>query len=258
MAMFTAYFDASGNAREQPFVVVAGYLANYLQWRAFEDMWTRVHIEFNVEPPFHMSDLVEATRYPLSYANQKNARRDYIELAKDPKKARDFLLKIVLAQVTIVNCSITAIVPMDVYNGVSSLLDLRKVVPPYALGARMCLAQVNQWEREFDVKEPVECIFEEGDFEQGKFTDLMVGDGAPAPIYKKKSEYAGLQGADQYAWERAYFSKNVEGTDLPARGSFDLLVDTIPKLHMEATTASLIHLCHARKIDPKTGVQHDK
>jgi hypothetical protein len=203
-----------------------------------------------------MSDFVAATTNP-KYAAQTNARHDYVALAKDQDKAKEFLFKLTIIEVTYVNCSITAIVPMSVYNGVSSLLELREVVPPYALGARMCLAQINLWERHFDVKEPVECIFEEGDFEQGKFTNMMVDAGAPAPIYKKGKQFAGLQAADHYAWERAVFARSIQGPDIPARESFDYLVDSIPKMHLEATTAQLIHLCHLKGIDPRTGVQHD-
>lgn len=185
MAMFTAYFDASGDALKQPYVVVSGYIANYLQWKSYENMWTRIHDDHGVKKPFHMAEFVSALSNP-KYAQQKNARPDYIAISQDPKKARSFLLELCITQATYVNCVVTCVVPMDVYNGVSLLLDLRTVIPPYALGARMCIERVHGWERMFSVVEPVECIFEEGDFEQGKFTELMVKEGWAKPIYKKK------------------------------------------------------------------------
>ena len=39
MALFTAYFDATGNAKDQPFVVVSGYIASVHQWRMFNGAW---------------------------------------------------------------------------------------------------------------------------------------------------------------------------------------------------------------------------
>jgi Protein of unknown function (DUF3800) len=260
LASFTAYFDASGNALDQPFLIVAGYIANYLQWKNLESMWTQIHEKNKVDLPFHMAEFVAATQNPSRYASQTKARADYVALGNDPERAERFLAGLVLTQISSVNCSVTSIVPMSIYNDISSLLDLRQVIPPYALGARMCLGQVNQWEKMFDMHEPVECIFEEGDFEQGKFTDLMISAGAPLPIYKPKSKYAGLQAADMYAWERAAYEKHK--TRLPddpsPREAFNFLIGGVPTMHIQTTQSQLIHLCHINGIDPKTGVKHDK
>jgi hypothetical protein len=79
------------------------------------------------------------------------------------------------------------------------------------------------------------------------------------PIYKKKKDYAGLQGADHYAWEQSYFSKREQmGIPTPHRNTLKLLLKAIPKLHVPTTTATLIDLCHEKGIDPRTGVKHDK
>jgi hypothetical protein len=34
-----------------------------------------------------------------------------------------------------------------------------------------------------------------------------------------------------------------------------MLVDAIPKLHMETTLAQLMNVCHIMQIDPRTGVK---
>jgi hypothetical protein len=171
MAMFSAYFDCSGNAIEQPFVVVSGYIANFYQWKLFESSWEQIHKEHGVDLPFHMADFMSAHTNPR-YQLQKNARQDYVKLAKDIDKSTKFFKQLCTAQLGLTNCGISCIVKMSVYEEISSLLDLRKVVPPYALAARMCMERIHRWEDEFDVQDvPVECIFEEGDFEQGKFTE---------------------------------------------------------------------------------------
>jgi hypothetical protein len=253
--MFRAYFDAAGNALDQPFMVVSGYIANVYQWRMFEGAWSGVHDEFGLKTPFHMVEFIAAQANP-QYESQKNSRKDYVAIAKDPKAAENFLNRLCMCQVGIVNCAVSCILPMEIYKGVSSLLDLRKVVPPYALAARMCIERVHRWEQEFHAEEPVECIFEEGDFEQGKFTDLMVSEGMGVPIYGKKEDYAGLQAADHYAWEQFFFLKReLLGTHRQARNSFKLLLNAIPKLHVGPTTATLINLCQAKGIDAATGIR---
>jgi hypothetical protein len=254
MAMFSAYFDASGTP-EESYVVVSGYIANFFQWTLIESSWRSTHDAYGVSTPFHASDLMAAISNP-GYKNQSSARKDYVQLASDPPKAKDFLRDISTLELTMVNCAVTTIVPMDVYKGVSELLDLRQVIPPYALAARTCIDLVRHWEKTFNVGEPVECIFEEGDFEQGKFTSLMVDEGMPLPIYKKKIDYAGLQAADHHAWERAFFMK--KPGDAASRTWLRLLVGSIPKLHIQTTTATLIGLCHLKNIDPLTGIKRDK
>jgi len=257
MALFTAYVDASGNAQDQPFVVVSGYIANFLQWKLFEGSWSEAHRKHDVEMPFHMTAFIEATTHPQSYALQKNARPDYVALAKYPKKAESFLWHLCRVQEGMVNCGFSCIVEMGVYRQVNANFDLRSAIPPYALGARTCLALIHGWEANFDVQEPVECIFEKGDFEQGKFTELLRSEGYPyEPIYKPKAEYAGLQAADMYAWEQANCKKKeLRGEELPYRDTFNSLLINIPKLHGIVTEKSLLSLCREKGIDPRTGVK---
>ncbi len=249
MALFSAYFDASGNAIEQPFVVVSGYIANFQQWKLLEDCWKNTHAKYGVSLPFHAADLAAAISNP-NYKGQHNARQDYVALANDPDRANEFFFEISVLQVTFVHCAITVIVPMDIYREVDSLLELRQKVPPYALAARTCIEMVREWEERFDVPEPVECIFEEGDFEQGKFTTLMVDEGMALPIYKKKADFAGLQGADHYAWERNFSLKKQQwtSTQVPLRVPFVMQLAAIPKRHLQSTTAHLINVCHLKGI----------
>ncbi len=256
MAMFTAYFDASGNA-EQPesFVIVSGYIANYLQWRAFEVTWAAIHSQFGVKTPFHMTTFMAALSNPDRYASQRDARADYVALAKDSPKAQEFFKQICLAQLSMIICGVSCIVDMRTYEGMSLLLDLRDKIPPYALAARTCVAQVHQWESHFSIQEPVECIFERGDLEQDKFTDLVRRDGGDPPIYKDKKDYAGLQAADHYAWEQFhYMKKSRTGSYIPAREPLKFLLNLIPCIHAQVTQESILHICHDRGIDPKTGI----
>jgi hypothetical protein len=251
MAMFTAYFDASGNAKDQPLVIVSGYIANHFQWRNFEDLWDRIHVDYGVSKPFHMAEFMAARRSP-AYRHQKNARPDYVALAGDEKEADRFLRNLVWAQAMSVLCSISCIVPMSLYAEVDSVLELREVVPPYALGARMCIQRLHRWEDDYKIREPVEYIFESGDFEQGKFTELMIAEGEAVPIYKKKDDFAGLQGADHYAWEEFNFLKRHTVNELQnATPTLGMLLQSIPKLHTSPTIQGLIDICHIKGIDAR-------
>jgi hypothetical protein len=150
------------------------------------------------------------------------------------------------------HCGISCIVDMDIYRQADSSYDLRQVIPPYALGARMCIQRVQQWGQAYGVKDRPELIFEEGDFEQGKFTQLMVDEGEPLPIYKKKTDFAGLQAADQYAWEQTYFLKEYKnGPVNTAREMFAWVLNGVPRLHVHAPLDFLINLCHAKGIERK-------
>jgi hypothetical protein len=100
-------------------------------------------------------------------------------------------------------------------------------------------------------------IFEKGDLEQDKFTKLVRAEGGPDPIYRDKKDFAALQAADHYAWEQFTFLKQESrGQPFLPRGAFKFLLNVIPKLHITVTQAGLINLCHAKHIDPRTGVQH--
>jgi hypothetical protein len=251
LTLFTAYFDASGDGRKHPFTIVSGYIANYLQWKMFEHAWEDIHKQFNVELPFHMAEFIAALEQP-KYSLQSNARADYVTIAKDQEKAKEFLHQLAFIELTKVSCGISCIVNMNLYNEVDSVLDLQSVVPPYALGARMCIERVRQWQEYFNInkKYEVENIFESGDFGQGKFTELMVDEGQPEPIYKKKKDFAGLQGADHYAWEQFCFLRDTitKPDSLTQRWSFHMLLNAIPKLHTQPTLGILIDLCHRKGI----------
>ncbi len=255
MAMFTAYFDASGEER-QPFIVVSGFVANFQQWQMLELAWKGVHEEYEADLPFHAAEFMAAYQTPERYAAQSKARADYVRLSQSPKKANEFIQKLAMAEVSTMHCGISCMVPMDVYNDISSLLPLNEVVPPYALGARMCIERLRQWREMFAIPESVEYIFEHGDFGQAKFTDLMEVEGEAIPIYKRKDEFAGLQAADHYAWEQFNVRKrHRQNASFVPNETVSWLIWGIPKLHTEPTRELLIKLCRAKGIDPRTGVK---
>jgi len=199
-----------------------------------------------------MAEFIAATTNQ-KYKDQSNARKDYVEIAKDSRKCTAFLRGLVLAQATFVNCAVTAVVRMNVYAEMDKYVQLREAIPPFAFGARYCVERVRKWERMFEIREPVEMIFEEGDLGHVEFSRLMVGEDSALPIYKKKDDFFGLQAADQYAWEIATRLKDEEkekqlNREFDARIELKLLYDAIPHLHIEPTIESLAAVANQRGI----------
>jgi len=250
MALFTAFFDASGDAQKHPVVIVAGFIANLQQWGMFDHLWKRAHSEAGAELPFHAADFVSACNNP-KYADQRNARADYVRLASNPKEADLFIRHLATSIVTCVHCGISSVVPLELYQQINSVLDIRAVVPPYALAARMAIEKLHQWENQFMIGEPAEYIFESGDFEQGKFTQLMIDEGQQVPIYKPKKEFCGLQASDFYAWEQFNAFTKHGREDYAPRESGSRLIWGVPKLTVTTTLDKLIYLCEKKGIKPR-------
>lgn len=123
--------------------------------------------------------------------------------------------------------------------------------PPYALGARSCVAVLQKWQKEFGLEFPIECVFEDGDFGRGKFIDLMRVERISAPIFKDKIDFPGLQAADHIAWEQSNFLKKEKvGKHLPRRESFGRLL-SIPHVHLQTTLESLLDVAEKKGIPIK-------
>jgi hypothetical protein len=79
----------------------------------------------------------------------------------------------------------------------------------------------------------------------------MAKEGLPLPIYKQKNDFAGLQAADQYAWEQTFalkeHKKGLYRTKEP-RDLFGWLLQGIPKLHVHAPLSFLVKLCEEKGI----------
>jgi hypothetical protein len=129
---------------------------------------------------------------------------------------------------------------------------LQTMLPAYALGARVCVSIIEKWQQEYGINHPVECIFEDGDFAKGKFMDLMRVERMPAPIFKDKKDFPGLQAADHIAWEISNHFKKERAAKQPVsvRESFRRLL-AIPHIHLPETLASLLEVCEKKGIKIK-------
>ena len=234
VSFYTAYYDASGAPGDSKFVVVSGFVANFMQWKAFENGWDDIHQKHGVSRPFHMTEFM-ARHQPGNEGSQ------YRKWASDSVEATEFLVQ--LGRMVQLCCLVgfSAIVSMDIYKDVSTAFPLETIVPPYALGARMCIASMHTWQMNHGMSEwDIESIFEKGDLGQSQFKYLMEVEGMEAPIFKKKDDYAGLQAADLMGWEQSFFLKReLRNEHIPPRPPFAWLLN-VPHVHTVVTKEMLI------------------
>jgi hypothetical protein len=236
---FTAYFDASGHPSDQPFVVVAGYVANFLQWQGFNKAWEHFHVKAGVSLPFHMTDFMA------------RKREDYKKWAKDDPDADQFLANLCTVPQIYALLNVSCIVDMGIYREIDEIFQLQTMIPAFALGARVCVSAIEAWKKQHSIEYPIECIFEDGDFGRGKFIDLMRVERMPAPIFKDKADCPGLQGADHLAWEIGNYMKKERMHQKQQVGEYFSRLLAIPHIHLTADLAALLDLCERKGIPIK-------
>jgi len=241
MPAFTAYFDASGHPSDQPFVVVSGYVANFLQWQVFNGNWAATHKRFDVRLPFHTTDFM-------------HGNKPYDKWERGSAEANAFLTSLCIAQQMSILVSISCIVDMGDFRGINEVLQMDTILPAFALGARYCVELLELWQKNHEIGYPIECIFEDGDFGKGKFMELMRVERMPSPIFKDKKDFPGLQAADHLAWEQANQLKRERkaGTSLPCSESFSRLLG-IPHIHRSTTLGSLLDIAEKKGVPIRRG-----
>lgn len=238
---YSAFFDAGGHPSDQPFVVVSGYVANFMQWQLFNGNWIEAHRKFDVSLPFHATDFM-------------HGKKQYDKWEKGGKEAALFLESLCVAQQMSMLVSISCIVDMGSFQGINEVLQMDTILPAFALGARHCVELLEMWQKNHEIQYPIECIFEDGDFGKGKFMDLMRVERMPAPIFKDKMDFPGLQAADHLAWEQGNQLKRERkaGTSLPCSESFSRLL-AIPRIHRMTTLASLLDAAEKKGVPIRRG-----
>jgi hypothetical protein len=241
LSAYTGYFDASGHPSDQPFVVVAGYVANVHQWKFFNRMWEKVHHEYGIDLPFHATDF---------YARAKQYQ--HLPPGNDSGIPHDFITTLASTQQIYTLLHVSCIVDMGIYNDIADVFMIQTMVPAFALGARVCVELVQNWQKDFGIEHPIECIFEDGDFGKGKFIDLMRVERMPAPIFKDKCDFPGLQAADHIAWESGSHLKRERAAGGPVKRTHPFTQQlAIPHLHIQATLANLLEVCERKGIPIK-------
>jgi hypothetical protein len=125
---FALYLDDGGHPDDQPFLVVAGYVATESQWLAFEPEWRDTLARFKLGTEFHMTDFMrQHHRYTALKVDQ---------------------ILGTLAAVAKVNTlrPFACAIDISAYKRVNDELALEECHgAPYALTARSLARELNLW-----------------------------------------------------------------------------------------------------------------
>jgi hypothetical protein len=200
LAMFTAYFDASGSEAGQPVLAVAGFLASAEAWCDFEKQWLARLSDDDLEY-FHTTEFNSSTgQFQIGW-KENSERRD--RLIRD------------LVQIIQANAG-RKFGEVIVNNTLLSTMPEREreywKLGAYSLAGRTCAAKVRLWAKSQNLRSVPELVFEDGDKGKGMLTKILERDGFATPIFKPKRDRMDdtgmviraavpLQAADLFAYE---------------------------------------------------------
>jgi Protein of unknown function (DUF3800) len=206
----SAYFDASGHPSHSKFLVVSGLIASVDQWILWKKQWDAILLSEKVKA-FHAADCNAAKREFLGW---DEIRIDW------------FLRRLAATMQGFCKFSISNIINLADYRKLDKKYPLTEGLPPYALSARACMAEINRWKKIFSPDSPVEIFFDQGEFQRGKFIERMRHDGLPDPIFRDHREVVAIQAADFLAWEEHYELKRLQARPNDAiRPVFQMLLE---------------------------------
>jgi hypothetical protein len=182
MTEFAFYLDDGGHPNDQPFLVVAGYVASDSQWLAFEAHWKAALDRFKLGNAFHMTDFMRQRYTPL--------RRDQI-LGE-------------LARITKSNTLHPFVCALDIaaYKRVNEEFAFEECHgAPFALTFRSLMRAIHLWERHnLTDGDHSSTFIEQGTKHYGDLEQVCKRDKVPIPNRVPK-EMPQVQPSDILAWE---------------------------------------------------------
>ena len=205
MAMFTAYFDASGKPHDPTVFLVSGFVSSERKWLRFEDEWAAFLKEWGIRGTFHTTDYIKAqmgTHYEQFHGN--DPLRDEFE-RRAVKVIRRGIRKPV-------SCGLL----LEDYRRVLAEYRLPDAFGhfrhPYSLCAIHCTLAVVFWgDRRMKSNDLLEFIYEDGDDDKGFFIKEFKKINGEPPIFRTKDKHPQFQAADILAWRHARLLKITKG-----------------------------------------------
>jgi hypothetical protein len=209
MAMFTAYFDASG-APDDPNVhnlTVAGFVASTDQWIIFDRRWKKVLKKYGVTA-LHMKE----------FAHSKG---EFEGWDKEPKKKRRplFIGELVTILQRLMRCSFASTISLDDYRKNEERYKIRKVASPLAIAGLMAVADLLAVAK--DMRQPLDkllLMFEDGDIDKGNLEEWVKGHFGLKIHFEDKKLIKAFEACDLLAYEHLQASNKL----LPEPGIYAL------------------------------------
>jgi hypothetical protein len=200
MAIFTAYFDASGSLGDKNVRVftVAGFIAKQERWAAFEREWRLVRDNLGLAGCLHMKEFNFSRGAFESWPPDDPRRPKLIDALTDligKYSEKEFDVSLLL----------------DDYRAADMMFALHEFANPYALVASIAVSRVSKWMKDNQPGDSVLFVFEKGDIRQDELRKLLRAESGPEPIFTPKEwtengvrmECSPLQACDFIAYEHA-------------------------------------------------------
>lgn len=244
IAVFTAYFDASGTPRSRV-LTIAGFVSSVVWWDRYDAEWKRLLATVPTKQ-FHMTDFVSSQEDFKSWKG------------KSTKRAKFFagLVKCI-RQNTRKGFAVS--VQMADYAKVNQEYQLRESLgSPYAFCGTVCFAQVRDWakKKKIDLSH-IRFLIEDGDEDQADLVaraktesikvqpeskeKIRAFDACDLAAWKSKSIV-------DDAWNRKLHLKDPGAADRIKRSLDQLETVVSPEIHGMYTRNSLLNCCFLLKV----------
>ena len=186
VAVFSAYFDASGNKRARV-LTVAGFLSRVSKWERFDNEWADILSSEGVSA-MHMTDFASSGGEFKSWRGQSDRRREFISRLSNCIRRntnKGFASSVILAD----------------WREVDAEFMLSEAGQPFTLCMRACLGGLARWATKRDIKtESMLVAIEQGDDDQAELIRMARSDGFKVVPLDKRDVIA-FQAGDMAGWK---------------------------------------------------------
>jgi hypothetical protein len=211
MAIFSAYFDASGHPDETDVLTVAGYVAAVDAWIRFDREWKEI-LEAEGVSAFHTTEFVSSRGEFVSWRGKGS---------KKTERRRKFVEK--LMSCVQKNCAkfFRASLYIPDFERINKEFLLSETIGrPYAVCSSLVAHSLRLWARDLGVLDTLLYYFEDGDKDKGNFEQIHRAAFGCAPRFLDKSQALAFQAADFNAWKtRTALHESNKTTHTPEIGS---------------------------------------
>jgi hypothetical protein len=187
VAVFSAYFDASGNKRDRV-LTVAGFVSRVRKWDRFNEEWAAILSSERVSA-MHMTDFVSSKAGFESWKGQSDRRREFISRLSDCIRRntnKGFASSVILS---------------DWRELDAEFMLSESAGQPFTLCMRSCLGGLARWAKKKEIEtENMLVAIEQGDEDQTELIRAARSDGFKVVPLDKKDVTA-FQAGDLAAWK---------------------------------------------------------
>ncbi|MHB8411852.1 MAG: DUF3800 domain-containing protein [Candidatus Acidiferrales bacterium] len=246
MALFTAYFDASGTP-DATAITMAGYVADVRKWKQFEGRWQEI-LDRERIACFHMTDFASNHGEFEGWGGRPEVRKRFISDLQE-------------CATKFTNKRFSASVVISDYNAVNKNYCLEEALGrPYSFCGISCIEHVRKWAKNRSRVKELMFAFEDGDKDQGNFKMICRERFQPAidAAFLLKADYIPFQAADLAAWKTRHPIREAVGDKDYTMEDVERLLSSTRK-YLQAPHSggvfnynSLMKICRDYKIRQRT------